>query len=228
MDSPPLILHIDTATGSSQIGLLAGKQVLASEECLEQREQAAWLQPAIVRLFENTGRTLADIDAVSVAAGPGSYTGLRIGMASAKGICFALDKPLILLNTLEIMAAATIQTAPAGALICAQIDARRMEVFTAVYDQALQVLEPAHPLILSEQSYAQWLKDFVVVFTGSGAEKCKSLLKNDNAVFVFLPPTLPAAAGLALESFATQGFADLATAEPWYGKAFYTATTANS
>ena len=228
MVSSPLLLFIDTTSGSSQIALAAGNQVLASDQCLAQQDQAPWLQPAIGRLFETAGLRMAAIDAVAVSAGPGSYTGLRIGMASAKGICFALNKPLIALDTLKIMAAATVPVSPDEAIICPQIDARRLEVFTAVYNRQLTELEPPQALILTEKSYARWLADYPVIVTGSGAVKCKSLLKYENALYVPLPATLSASLALAAESFASQAFANLVTAEPFYVKAFYTPAKANS
>ncbi len=228
MASSPLILHIDTAGSSSLVALSAGNTVLAADTREAQAEQAAWLQPAIGRLMSQAGFSLEEIDAVSVSAGPGSYTGLRIGMASAKGICFALGKPLIVLSTLKIMALAMRDQAGEGVLLCPQIDARRLEVFTALYNSQLNELLPPQPLVLTENSYDRWLAAHLVVFAGSGAAKCKSLLKSENALFIPLPSTQQAAVCLGLESFARQGFADLASAEPLYVKAFYTPAKANS
>ncbi len=228
MASSPLILHIDTAGSSSLVALSAGDTVLAADTREAQAEQAAWLQPAIGLLMAQTGVSLKEIDAVSVSAGPGSYTGLRIGMASAKGICFALEKPLIVLSTLKIMALAMRKQTGEDALLCPQIDARRLEVFTALYNSQLHELLPPQPLVLTENSYDRWLAAHPVVFAGSGAAKCKGLLKSGNAFFIPLPSTLQAAVYLGLESFARQGFADLASAEPLYVKAFYTPAKANS
>lgn len=227
MVSNPLLLYIDTALTPAKVAIFRGSEVLAQETCLELKDQAPWLQPAIGRIFNTSGLTLREADAIAVCAGPGSYTGLRIGLASAKGLCFALKKPLILLNTLQVMAAAMLPTNRPGELLCPQIDARRMEVFTALYDAALTELMPPQALIINEESYSSWLEQHKIRFFGSGSEKCKGLLKSPAALFVEQAETLAAAGQLALESFVQQGFADLATAEPFYVKAFYTPARAN-
>lgn len=132
----PLILHIDTATNYASICISKDDVVLGFEENAEQKNHASFLQPAIKAMFAKCNFNLSDIDAVAVTNGPGSYTGLRVGLASAKGLCFALNKALILLNTLQVMAAASIESKKEediDILFCPMIDARRMEVFTALY-----------------------------------------------------------------------------------------------
>ncbi|MEO7210859.1 MAG: tRNA (adenosine(37)-N6)-threonylcarbamoyltransferase complex dimerization subunit type 1 TsaB, partial [Chitinophagaceae bacterium] len=132
-----LILNIDTSATRAFIVLSSDEKCLASIANNEQKTHASFVQPAIKEIFSKSTFSLTDIDAVSVVAGPGSYTGLRVGMASAKGISYALQKPLILLDTLALMALAAIE-APAyknfEGLICPMIDARRMEVFTAIFN----------------------------------------------------------------------------------------------
>src|ERR1700758_4691343 len=128
-----LILNIDTATAKASICLALDGKTLALAENWTQNEHAAWLHSAIEQMMQQTGYRLRDLQAVAVTAGPGSYTGLRVGMAAAKGFCFALDIPLIAEDTLRTMAFAAKEQLPGTDLLCPMIDARRMEVFTAVY-----------------------------------------------------------------------------------------------
>src|SRR4029079_3666588 len=121
------------------------------------------------------------VAAVAVSAGPGSYTGLRVGMAAAKGLCYALRIPLLTINTLQMMAAAAV--AEPTDLLCPMIDARRMEVFTGLYTKKLDAVMPAQALILQENSFADVLQKHTVTFFGNGSEKCKTVIQHPNAVF---------------------------------------------
>jgi tRNA threonylcarbamoyladenosine biosynthesis protein TsaB len=170
----PLLLNIDTATGHASVCLSKGDVVLGMIESTEQKNHASFVQPAISELMAGAGYTLNALDGIAVTAGPGSYTGLRVGLASAKGICYALNKPLILINTLEVMAQAVVSRETSidpSTLICPLIDARRMEVFTALYDSSLHEIEPPHALVVDENSFAAVLKVQSVVFSGSGHAK---------------------------------------------------------
>ena len=205
---------------------------IRDRESTDQKNHASFLQPAIQRMFLQTNHTLSDIDAVAVSNGPGSYTGLRVGLSTAKGLCYALNKPLILINTLEIMAFAAMQTptyqelmktdSPTAMLICPMIDARRMEVFTAVYNTALEdILKPC-AMVLEEDSLKDYIAQNTILFCGSGV--AKFLL---NRPFL---NTIPGASFysarhlsvLASKAFTLGSFADLAYSEPFYIKAFYT------
>ena len=143
-----LILNIDTATDIAHISISKSGVILDSVTNKEQKDHGSFLQPAIQQLLKNNFISIQELDAIAISAGPGSYTGLRVGMASAKGLCFALEKPLITISSLEIIAYAAIleagtQTANTGVLFCPMIDARRMEVFTALFSPELEpVLEP--------------------------------------------------------------------------------------
>lgn len=220
-----LILNIDTATEHASVCLSLGNAILASSTSSDQKNHAAFVQPAIEQLMMQSGRSLHEIDAVAVTAGPGSYTGLRVGLASAKGICYALQKPLILVDTLEVMAVA-IKAAMgthtgASALFCPLIDARRMEVFTALYDADLQQLKSPHALILDETSFTELLSKHPVVFGGSGAAKLKTLVHQPNGYFSDSQHDATHLAARALERFTAGNFADLAYAEPLYVKEFF-------
>lgn len=218
-----ILLHIDTATEFAVVGFSKDGEVLAEQENLEQQQHAAFLQPAIQALSNKLALPLLQIDAVVVSNGPGSYTGLRVGLASAKGICFALQKPLITLNTLQIMAHAARNAFPEAHLFCPMIDARRMEVFTAVYDQSLNAAMLPQAMILDEASFADRLATARMVFTGSGQEKFHQICSHPNASFATLRHSIANMVPLAQQAFVNQQFADLAYAEPFYSKAFYTA-----
>lgn len=222
----PLILHIDTATEFASICLTQGDTVLGMRSCQDQKQHGAFLQPAIQDLMQETGFELGQLAAISVAEGPGSYTGLRVTMASAKGLCYALNKPLITINTLKIMARAALeqeQEAHPNAIYCPLIDARRMEVFMALYSAALEPVLAPEARILDQDSFKEVLANQVVIFTGSGAAKLQAILDAPNAVFSKVQHSAKQLATLANRAFANQNFANLAYAEPFYLKAFYSA-----
>jgi tRNA threonylcarbamoyladenosine biosynthesis protein TsaB len=133
-----LILNIDTATETGGICIAEEGKTLAMAVNPEQKDHASWLHPAVEKIMRDAGCGMKDLQAVAVTAGPGSYTGLRVGMAAAKGFCYALGIPLITENTLKVMALAAKEQAPGDGLLCPMIDARRMEVFTAVYQNDLE------------------------------------------------------------------------------------------
>lgn len=223
-----LLLNIDTATEHASVCLSDGENVLGLIESAEQKNHASFVQVAIKELAKTAGTGLQLIDAVAVSAGPGSYTGLRVGLASAKGICYALGKPLIMINTLEIIAKAMLQyvlsegkQAGPSTSFCPMIDARRMEVFTAVYDFNLKETEAPHAKIIDEQSFAEQLSKGKVVFSGTGHHKFQKLVSNPSAVFLDLQHNASHLAQLALTAYQSKRFADLAYSEPFYVKAFF-------
>lgn len=224
----PLLLNIDTATEYASVCISKNETVLGFTENSDQKNHAAFIQPAIQKLMMDTGYALPDIDAVAVTYGPGSYTGLRVGLATAKGICFALDKKLILVNTLEVMAQAMIthfETKGTGehlsSLLCPMIDARRMEVFAAHYNSHLQEIKAPYAIVIDEHSYSHSEYPQPIIFSGSGHNKLKQVLLNKNVSFLECRHSAADLAKLALKSFASGHFADLAYSEPLYVKAFY-------
>lgn len=163
------------------------------------------------------------VDAVAVSSGPGSYTGLRIGVSMAKGICYAKDIPLIGLPTLEVMCVPVLlfRDLPEDALLCPMIDARRMEVYAAVYDRALRPLRPTSADIVDEHSYAEFLADRPVYFFGNGSAKCRETLQHPNAHFLEnIHPLAKWMFPLAERAHARQEFKDVAYFEPFYLKEF--------
>lgn len=170
----------------------------------------------------HAGFELSDIDAIVVAKGPGSYTGLRVGVSTAKGLCYALDKPLVAINTLQAMA---LQLAPffPGHLFCPMIDARRMEVYAAVLDENNAFVQETQAVIMNEHSFEDLLANHKVVFFGDGAAKCKPILeKHSNAVFpaIDIKPSARTVGQLGVIAFENGQFEDVASFEPYYLKDF--------
>ena len=221
-----IILNIDKKKKKAHVSIANDAIIVDVLYSGLQKEHASFLQPAIQQLMKNTGISLTDIDAVAVTAGPGSYTGLRVGMASAKGLCYALSKPLITINTLQMMAKSGILAFPEmddSLLLAPMIDARRMEVFTAVYDSALKThLEPT-ALILDELSYKKELAGKVLFF-GSGSIKWQKLCAHQNALFNNFENSPEALSILSFKYYLANNFADLAYTAPLYLKEFQIVT----
>ncbi|HEU4861517.1 MAG TPA: tRNA (adenosine(37)-N6)-threonylcarbamoyltransferase complex dimerization subunit type 1 TsaB [Chitinophagaceae bacterium] len=215
-----LILNIDTAIDSASVCLAKDAEVLSIVKNEKQKDHAAWLHLAIKEVFEKNSLELKTIDATAVTGGPGSYTGLRIGMATVKGICYALAKPMIVLNTLEVMAnAAKNEDAD---LLCPMIDARRMEVFTAMYSKDLQTIKKPAAITLNEKSFDEELSKHSICFFGNGSNKFRSIKKNKNALFILIDTDASYMVSLSEDKFRQKEFAELAYAEPLYLKEFYT------
>ncbi|HEV7620981.1 MAG TPA: tRNA (adenosine(37)-N6)-threonylcarbamoyltransferase complex dimerization subunit type 1 TsaB [Flavisolibacter sp.] len=215
-----LLLNIDTSQQHASVCLAENESAIEVLNNTTQKDHASWLLIAIRDLFRNNNLTLKDLDAVAVTGGPGSYTGLRVGMASAKGLCFALNIPLIVINTLKMMAFAA-KNEPAD-LLCPMIDARRMEVFTALYDKSLKEIMPSINKILDSDSFSQYLENNKICFFGDGSTKFQALTTHKHAQFKSIEVTATHMVILSYSDFKEQKFADLAYSEPEYGKDFYT------
>lgn len=228
LQDTPTLLCIDCSTSAAIVAICAGDKVLAERRQTEQKEHAAFLHVAIDELFTATGTTPFSIDAVVVTSGPGSYTGLRVGLSTAKGICYAANKPLITLNTLKVMAQAALQQVPTASLkdadrwlICPMIDARRMEVFAGLYNNRLEPLLPPQPIILENDSFAQW-NDYTIFYCGDGSSKFATLTNGSAGTFLNASIGADELRILGLAAYRQQQFADVAYAEPLYLKDFYT------
>ncbi|RFM29862.1 tRNA (adenosine(37)-N6)-threonylcarbamoyltransferase complex dimerization subunit type 1 TsaB [Deminuibacter soli] len=226
-----LILNIDTATEYATISIAQDAVVLHTAATEEQKNHASFVQPAIEQLLQQSGYSLQQLDAVAVMAGPGSYTGLRVGLSTAKGLCYALNKPLVMVGTLEVMALAAIE-AYAGKprsnrdiIFCPMIDARRMEVFTAIYNDELQALMDPTAMILVENSFHDFASSHIIVFSGSGSSKYKTLVSNPNSVdFLDVRHSASHMATLSERAVIKGLYADLAYSEPFYLKEFFSTT----
>lgn len=176
----------------------------------------------ILKALKTAGLETSDLDAISVSKGPGSYTGLRIGVSTAKGICFALDKPLIAVDTLAVLARQLKVEKADTSYIVPLIDARRMEVYSAVYDINYAQIRATEAEIIDSNSFAEYLKQTKVYFIGDGAAKCKGVIEHQNAIFqekVHFPSANEMAL-IATEKYKVGDFEDLAYFEPFYLKDF--------
>lgn len=217
-----LILGIETSTTVCSVALVQNGQTLAIEKLFLEKSHSTLLTLVIENLLSHTDKQMSDLSAVAVAKGPGSYTGLRIGVSTAKGLCYALGIPLIGVNTLLAMVAEVSAFNVNEALLCPMLDARRMEVYTALYTHDLQEKEATKALILDETSFQETLATHRVLFFGNGAAKFESLVKqNTNACFIEeVSPSAELVAKLAFKPYDKNEFEDVAYFEPFYLKDF--------
>lgn len=215
-----LILHIDTSVEGSSVCLASDAVLLQPALSNRQKDQPGWLHTSIRQLMEDRKLGMNELEAVAVAIGPGSYTGLRVGLSAAKGLCFALNIPLIAISTLEMMAF-SIDRNEKDALLCPMIDARRMEVFTAVYDSKLKEVMAPCAMILDGTNFDQLLAYHKMIFSGNGSTKLKQVLSHPNAFFSQKASTAEDLVHLAGQCFLEKRFANLAYTEPLYVKEFY-------
>lgn len=217
-----LILQIETSTISCSVAVSLNGQTLAVKEIAERNAHASHLTLFIEEVLAASKKTFFDLNAIAVSMGPGSYTGLRIGVSTAKGLCFALDIPLIAINTLQAMVVGIVKSYSGSSLFCPMIDARRMEVYTAVYNDKLEEILPVSAKIIDQDSFKDILQNHRVVFFGDGAMKCEEALShNRNAVFreSYFNSAKDISA-LAFEKFELGEFEDVAYFEPYYLKDF--------
>ena len=215
-----IILNIETATKNCSVSVSDGTTQLALRELNEGKfSHAEKLHSFISEVLESAGLSMKDLNAVAVSKGPGSYTGLRIGVSAAKGICYALDIPLISVSTLKCLA---LQMQPEeGAYVVPLLDARRMEVYSAVYDHKFIQVRETRAEIIDENSFNELLVKGKVYFLGDGAEKCKAFIRHDNAIFVSETyPSTREMVSMVHEKFQKAEFEDLAYFEPFHLKDF--------
>lgn len=212
------ILCIETATTNCSVALgINGEMRTLKEENDLNYSHSERLHILIQDILEESGITLSDLNAIAISKGPGSYTGLRIGVSAAKGLCFSLDIPLISVPTLTSLA---YKINEPGSIVT-MLDARRMEVYSAVFDQEKQQVEETNAVILDGQSYLQLLEKGKVNFIGSGVQKFREICDHPNAVFI--ENELPSARemiGLATHKYRNNEFEDVAYFEPYYLKDF--------
>jgi tRNA threonylcarbamoyladenosine biosynthesis protein TsaB len=216
----PLILNIDTSTENALLCISKDENVIREATNNNQKDHAAFLQPAIKQLLEQSNYSIKQLDATSVAEGPGSYTGLRVGMATAKGLCYALKIPLITLSTLEVMALSAIENTMEPHLYwyCPMIDARRMEVFTAIFDDQLNVIQPPQALILEPNSFDELIFNKKIVFLGNGAKKFLEISNHSNLRFNKATVSASSLVKVSLKKFLKKQFSSLSNSEPLYIK----------
>ncbi len=225
-----VILHIETATQVCSVALSDNGTISQIRESNEKNSHSATITVFIEEVMKSAGIPFTALDAVAVSMGPGSYTGLRIGVSTAKGICYAIDRPLIAISTLQSMAAGMLKgmesrnsgTPSLPVLLCPMIDARRMEVYNALYDTNLDLVRNIQAEIITESSFESELEQNQVWFFGDGAEKCRTMLGNHPHAR-FMDDFYPSAKhmiNLAEEKFKRSEFEDVVYFEPYYLKDF--------
>lgn len=218
------ILLIETSTALCSAALAEDGAITAYKESSAPKAHASLTAVFIQEMLEERNMTLADCEAVCVSMGPGSYTGLRVGVSTAKGLCFGSGKPLLAVGTLDTLVAqaADAATSEEGSysFIIPMIDARRMEVYTAVFaPDGTQITETA-PAIIDENSFAEYLEQGPVLFIGDGAGKCADVIRHPNAHFCQCYPKASAMLEPALQAYKEKRFEDIAYFEPFYLKEF--------
>jgi tRNA threonylcarbamoyladenosine biosynthesis protein TsaB len=214
-----IILNIETATKNCSVSLAKNGEVIAIKELNNGNySHAEVLHPFIVAVLKEANLTSKEIDAVAVSKGPGSYTGLRIGVSAAKGLCFAFDKPLISIETLRSLAQAI---SVEEGLIVPLLDARRMEVYAAVFDKNIEQIRPTQAEIIDENSFKEYLETDKVFFLGDGDHKCKQIITHKNAFFIDDKfPSAKEMAELSYHKYKISDLEDVAYFEPFYLKDF--------
>lgn len=225
------ILHIETSTDVCSVALSQDGVCLHEKIDTNGRRHAEILAPFVEEAVSFADSHAIPLDAVSVSAGPGSYTGLRIGVSTAKGLCYGRDLKLISIPTLKVLCTPILlyrEDIPDNALLCPMIDARRMEVYTAIYDRALHEVVPTDAVIVNENSFAEILDKQPVFFFGNGADKCRDTLKHPNAHFIEgIVPKASNMLPLAERALALNETEDVAYYEPFYLKQFVAGKSKN-
>lgn len=218
------ILHIETSTEVCSTAISQDGACLSYEENREGPSHAKLLATFVDQSLSFADSHAIPVDAVAVSCGPGSYTGLRIGVSAAKGVCYGRNIPLITLPTLKVMAVPLLlfhEEIPDDALLCPMIDARRMEVYSCFYNRALEEVRATSADIITQESYADLLDEHPVYFFGNGSEKCKAVLEHPNAHFIDgIVPHAKYMFPLAEQAHIKADFADTAYFEPFYLKEF--------
>lgn len=221
------ILHIETSTEVCSVSVSQDGASIFSKEDYKGPSHAVALGVFVDEALSFADNHAIPLDAVAVSCGPGSYTGLRIGVSMAKGVCYGRNVPLIGLPTLEVMSVPVLLSTelPEDALLCPMIDARRMEVYAAIYDRALNVKRAISADIIDEHSYVEFLEKHPVYFFGNGSGKCREKLVHPNAHFIDdICPLAKWMFPLAEKAMAKQDFKDVAYFEPFYLKEFVAST----
>ena len=212
-----MILCIETSTAVLSVALARDGAVVCERVCTEPRSQAALTAPLVKEVLSDAGITAGACDAVCVSAGPGSYTGLRVGVSTAKGLAFGAGIPLLSMGTLDILVEGVEET---PAFIVPMIDARRMEVYTAVYSARGDRLTEVEARVIGPDAFAEYLEQGEVLFVGDGALKCQEVITHPNARFREAFPLARHMARRAQEDFDAGKFQDVAYFEPFYLKDF--------
>ncbi len=218
------ILHIETSTDICSVAVSQDGAVIFQEEDRKGPSHATALGPMVDAALSFTDNHAIPFDAVAVSLGPGSYTGLRIGVSMAKGVCYGRNLKLLAVPTLKLLSVPVLlvhDDLPEDALLCPMLDARRMEVYTALYTRALQPVEDVHARVVDADSFRAQLDAHPVYFFGNGATKCKTVINHPNAHFIDdIVPLAKHMSPLAERAFLNEEFESVAYLEPFYLKDF--------
>ncbi len=220
------IICIETSTEVCSVALSIDGQCVWEKKQLTGQAHSVLLASYLQEMQEYTKNNDIKIDAVAVSSGPGSYTGLRIGVSTAKGLCYGMDVPLLSIDTLKVISVSAIEKLTPGniekeAYFCPMIDARRMEVYTSFYNKELNQIQKTAADIIDENSYKELLNNHIIYFFGNGAGKCKNTLTHPNARFLDeINPLASKMASLAESAYQEKDFKDVAYFEPIYLKDF--------
>ncbi len=223
------ILNIETSTHICSVSLAANGKTIQLLENSQDKTHAELVSVYAEEVLKAEGIKALDLSAVAVSTGPGSYTGLRIGTSVAKGICYGLNIPLIAVPSLYAMVYGAQQALNQDVLYCPFIDARRMEVYTAIYNNQLEVVKETQALIVEQDSFNDLIENHTLVFFGTGAEKCKTIIKHPNALFLDeLHISSKNMSALAYQKYLANQFEDTAYYEPYYLKEFQAVKSSKS
>lgn len=225
-----ILLHIETSTNVCSVALSQDGSCIFELSNNEGMNHSRLLSPFIQQVLDKMKVLNLKLDAVAVSSGPGSYTGLRIGVSTAKGLCYGYNVPLIAVSTLEIMGIEALKTinSDEDVLLCPMIDARRMEVYSAFYTKNLDLKRDISADVITENSFSEIMEKQPVYFFGNGSGKCKTLLTHPNARFIeSVEPLAKNMIQLAEKKFVTKKFADVAYFEPFYLKEFQATVAKN-
>jgi len=220
------IVHIETATDVCSVALSENGAILISKENYDGPNHNVLLAPYVDEMVSFADNHAIPVDAVAVSCGPGSYTGLRIGVSTAKGLCYGRNLKLVSVSTLQLLCVPLLlhnNDIPEDALLCPMLDARRMEVYSAIYNRSLQTVKDISADIIDEFSYKEILDKHPVVFFGNGADKCKKTINHPNAIFIDnVKPLAKNMLPLAERAYLQSKWEDVAYFEPFYLKEFVT------
>lgn len=220
------LLHIDTATEYGAVAVSNNDIIIAAQANSKQKEHASFLHPAIRSVIADARIAINELDAIAVTIGPGSYTGLRVGLTAAKGLCYVLQKPLIAINTLQAMALASVEcnthkgfTRPA--LFAPMIDARRMEVYTGLYMSNAEAFSEVLALVIDENIFAAEAESYSIIFSGNGSKKLQTVLAADKIIVNEVMHSIRHVSIIAYKHFLNNRFENIAYCEPFYLKPFH-------
>lgn len=216
-----LILSLETSTTVCSVAIHRAQDILAVAEVHIEQSHASKLAVLIDEVKKLAGIELNELRGIAISSGPGSYTGLRIGTSTAKGLCYALGIPLISLNSLEVLAYQMSEVNTSKAFLCPMIDARRMEVYCLLMDDKMNVIQPTEAKVIDDSSFSDQLENQPILFFGNGSAKCEKVITHRNALFIKdVYPSARQVGMMAYQKLLNKEVEDVSNAEPFYLKEF--------